>query len=100
MKKLRLELDALLVETFEPQARAGARRGTVAGNAMVWVSFGCVVTENGCESWDVCPDTKLCLDTGWEQCGYSYGGTCGASPPILDGQAAYGGDFVDPALCM
>jgi len=82
MKKLRLEIESLEVESFEPVARAEGRRGTVAGNIAAYVSFGCLLTEQ-CESWDPCLDTQdTCPDTGWQQCGYSYGGTCGASPPV------------------
>ncbi|HET6764738.1 MAG TPA: hypothetical protein VFH27_13730 [Longimicrobiaceae bacterium] len=105
MRKLRLELDSLAVESFEPQARPAAARGTVAGNLMAYVSFGCPLTGRGCDSWDLCLDTKeTCPDTGWEQCGYSYGGTCGASPPVsldvaCDG-AQIAGTIVDPTLCV
>jgi hypothetical protein len=83
MKKLKLEIESLEVESFEPVARAAGRRGTVAGNIAAYVTFGgCLLTE-ACESWDLCLDTQdTCPDTGWQQCGYSYGGTCGASPPV------------------
>ncbi|HET6764737.1 MAG TPA: hypothetical protein VFH27_13725 [Longimicrobiaceae bacterium] len=101
MKKLRLEIEALEVESFEPVARAGGRRGTVAGNIAAYQTFGCQLTEL-CESWDPCLDTQdTCPDTGWQQCGYSYGGTCGASPPIwfdvlCDGAALQAGGFLPP----
>jgi len=98
MRKLRLELDALAVESFEPESRGEGGRGTVAGNLMAYITFGCQLTAEGCDTWDPCADTKEgCPDTGWEQCGYSYGGTCGASPPILDAQMARP---IDPTLCV
>ncbi|MDB4950866.1 MAG: hypothetical protein JWM27_3515 [Gemmatimonadetes bacterium] len=73
MRKLRLDLEDLNVETFET-AEAGRGRGTVLGLRMVGTAF--------CDTAD-CPDSvvQVCPDTGWAQCGYSYGGTCGASPP-------------------
>ena len=86
MKKLSLKLDELKVESFDTQSRARRARGTVLGNSMppdtslevCGESDGCVVSLN---PWE-CTYADCGLDTGWRQCGYSYGGTCGASPPI------------------
>lgn len=101
MKKLKLDLDQLQVESFETAApRAG--RGTVLGHkcSVPWDTSTCPPPPTGdCESLE-------CLDTSIQQCGYSYGGTCGASPPqtydgcLLGGAApAFGGDDT-PYLCV
>lgn len=83
MRKLRLELEDLAVESFETVSPRAARRGTVQGAAYPVLDTQVCDTFAGCANTTPnCPDTDLCPDTGWQQCGYSYGGTCGASPPI------------------
>jgi hypothetical protein len=46
-----------------------------AGPGLFWDTSTCPPPPTG-----LC-DTLECPDTGLQQCGYSYGGTCGASPP-------------------
>ena len=63
MRKLRLELDALTVETFAPADGAGAR-GTVHGHVSLY--------------WEDCLPSETCGDAGWP-CGpseQSCNGTC------------------------
>jgi hypothetical protein len=55
MPKLKLEIDALAVESFDT-AQAGAVRGTVEGNATF---FG----TNGCYSCDLSRCVETCGDT-------------------------------------
>lgn len=91
MRKVRLDVEALEVESFEVDGRVDARRGTVAGRAVLegsWVEpiatlvspLGCVVSVAGCSIGWTCPDSCgitcghtcaiLCTD------GYSCGGGC------------------------
>jgi hypothetical protein len=56
MRKLKLEIDALQVETFQTSP-AGAERGTVAGNATFLGTGGC---------W-TCDYTR-CVETCGESC--------------------------------
>jgi hypothetical protein len=63
MRKLRLELDALIVETFAPAGGAGAR-GTVHGHVSLY--------------WEDCLPSETCEGAGWP-CGpseQSCNGTC------------------------
>ena len=105
--KLTLDMDDLEVESFETQARRRPALGTVRGNAVEdGVPIGCE-TAGGCplsaNVWD-CTYADCGLDTGWQQCGYSYGGTCGASPPVsvyeaCDGMLMAGEDCPIPPVC-
>lgn len=83
MKKLMLALDELRVESFATEKGRPAGRGTVRGHSTLVLE-----DSEGCVHTDACPSTEYldctlsgCPDTGWQECGYSYGGTCGASPP-------------------
>jgi hypothetical protein len=79
MKKLKLELESLAVESFEPRARDAGGRGTVAGNEMEYISFTCVPTVIDCGTIEGClPTLPGCGDTKWDACGHSFGGTCEA----------------------
>ncbi len=78
MHKLKLDLDRLIVESFDTDASGIARRGTVRGHSGFSVgAFTCVV--NTCDS---------CYDT----C-YSCGGSCGAG--CTGGNSCYG-SCIDP----
>ncbi|HEU0013397.1 MAG TPA: hypothetical protein VFQ45_06920 [Longimicrobium sp.] len=87
MKKLSLDLDALQVETFDPDAPAHSRRGTVEGYCCNCCCCCCCCTccqtcgdtctncpscNYSCEPWTVCNDTcqyYSCFYTDcWEQC--------------------------------
>lgn len=50
MRKLRLDLDALVVESFEPAQRQGAR-GTVRGHASLY--------------WEDCYESETCAGAGY-----------------------------------
>ncbi len=76
MKKLKLELDALKVESFESGA-AGERGGTVRGNAPATAlcdSIQICSIKNGNASFDGSCGLE-CTGT----CGNTYGDCCGAS---------------------
>ena len=63
MRKMRLQVDALLVESFDTAAMSGAR-GTVRGHASLY--------------WEDCYESETCPGAGWP-CGQteqSCGGTC------------------------
>lgn len=105
MKKIRLDIDALAVESFAVEGEIGARnRGTVHGRveagaeanevieanvvdvlASVASPLGCVASVAGCSIAWTCPDT--CGLTCGASCGpfctvgYSCGGTCGSCSP-------------------
>jgi hypothetical protein len=105
MRKLRLEIEELAVESFETVVRQAGGRGTVHGNRVPpGDTFQCANTGSLCPPTDLCAETDGCPDTGWVECGYSYGGTCGASPPVsLDagcGGAVQGAAFSPPYDCV
>ena len=52
MKKLELDLDRLVVESFEAEPVRGDRKGTVRGNQTGWPSC-----QYPCTDWDSCPGT-------------------------------------------
>jgi hypothetical protein len=70
MKKLKLEVEALHVETFSPEAAAHASVGTVRGQEVTTPeSCGCPVTDlaHTC----TCPNTSNgppCFCTEWQTC--------------------------------
>jgi hypothetical protein len=75
MKKLKLEIEALTVESFE-SGGARERRGTVRGAGQT----------AGCGSMNACPFTVVgsepgatCLVECTGTCGNTYGDCCGAS---------------------
>ena len=76
MKKLRLDLEAIAVETFETAA-VQAEKGTVLGQAeytAVWEADTCQESCNGsCESCDGCTTTG---DDGGSDGGYTWGESC------------------------
>lgn len=61
MKKLRMELDALKVESFETERAAGA--GTVIG-AGVLVGDAVAQTYPNCSEIDACPSAWQCTPNG------------------------------------
>jgi hypothetical protein len=58
MKKLRLDLDTLVVESFGTR-KAQAERGTVQGNSR---TYGCGTWEQGCSAWESCAYTYCSCD--------------------------------------
>lgn len=79
MKKLKLRMDALRVESFETVAGPGAARGTVRGNEP---TAGCTETANpectqafACETYGDCTMYGSCEGT----CGNSCVDTCQVS---------------------
>lgn len=96
MKKIKLDLDALSVETFSVEAAPPAR-GTVAGHADTedvtcgtCRGFSCGDGNSACVCWPVYPSGNSCYnacDTNWTgadypscapnaNCGGSYNGAC------------------------
>ena len=69
MKKIRLDVDALRVESFPTAKQDGAARGTVRGHTGVdcgteWMTC---VTERGeytCLNYGSCDPAFMCLNTG------------------------------------
>lgn len=63
MKKLRLELDELVVESFTPE-QASLARGTVHGHVSLY--------------WEDCSPSETCPGAGWpcDHTQQSCGGTC------------------------
>lgn len=90
MKKLRLELDELAVESFAANERDGSR-GTVAGREFTQYADECVTPNGTCERgcWDgtvaySCAATcqgscASCQGTCGASCAGTCAGTCGAS---------------------
>lgn len=84
MKKLKLELDDLQVESFQT-ARAEPRRGTVRGN--IPPTWNC--TDYVDCTWDFGCETEVvscngscngsCADTCWGSCNGTCGGSCGGT---------------------
>ncbi len=69
MKRLKLDVDELRVESFEPDQTAGARRGTVHGQAKA--TYGCSEGWAGCGDFS---DDDTCAYTcngGATGCGYN-----------------------------
>jgi hypothetical protein len=107
MRKLRLELEELTVETFETvRARTGGR-GTVQGAAIVFPRTDACSGDTCLDCTVDCSGVEGCPDTGIQQCGYSYGGTCGASPPDTYYAGCFGGGELaaaplgdSPFLCV
>ncbi|HEX6037673.1 hypothetical protein [Longimicrobium sp.] len=73
MKKLRLSLDELHVESFDTRTGADARRGTVPAH-MATTPDVCVTDPNYCLS-DNYSECRSCIQG---TCYNSCGGTCGA----------------------
>lgn len=68
MKKIELNVEALQVESFEPEAEAKGQRGTVHGHA----TLRCNPTAFYCTlGYDTCQEAS-CLET----CGYPYKPAC------------------------
>jgi hypothetical protein len=69
MKKLRLNLDALEVQTFRTTPGSDATRGTVRANS------GCCYSGDDCTGyWSTCDGgggTAFCPGTGMQSCGCS-----------------------------
>lgn len=80
MKKIKLDLDALSVETFSVEAAPPAR-GTVAGQADTedvtcpgTCDFSCGDRNSACVCWPVYPSDNSCYnacDTNWTEGGYA-----------------------------
>ena len=74
MKKLKLEIETLHVDSFEPAAGAAADTGTVRGAELTQFqtcvqSCGCPVTDRAHTCG--CPDTSMnnpCFCTEWQTC--------------------------------
>jgi hypothetical protein len=78
MRKLKLDLDQITVDSFDPNPSEGVRRGTVQGFGPTPV-FTCPLTcdtcYNTCASCDgTCENS--CAGTCYYTCGGSCGGTC------------------------
>jgi len=86
MRKLRLSMEALQVESFhvvEPETP----RGTVAGLSGEWIDscgLGCSRDDTVCNT---CPAS--CNGTCYNSCGASCAGTCNASCPASCGCTNY-----------
>lgn len=83
MRKLRLDLEAISVESFAPDARHGTKPGTVDGHAKA--TYACTAGWDGCPAETVDQWTcvyAMCLETyaGWS-CDFS---TCINFPPCRD----------------
>lgn len=68
MRKLTLDLDSLVVQSFETTTQDGAARGTVLGRAVAGV-LPRDTYPNGCPS-------PLCVDTPLASCDGSCGNSC------------------------
>lgn len=71
MRKLRLNIDTLQVESFEASGGRRPAIGTVRGNDLPSGAFGtsCAVTE--CADTCLCPNTSpqpSCDDCSWQDC--------------------------------
>ena len=76
MRKLRLELDALAVESFDTSAVPGLLRGTVHGLSQETTRDDDSIDtcQTGCQQSETCTVTEdTCADETWETC---YGATC------------------------
>jgi hypothetical protein len=76
MKKIRLNLDALSVESFDTTAAEAKARGTVHGNAesfQVYCSDGSTCYESACGSC-----VSQCGSCNDATCGETYCGSCDA----------------------
>ena len=62
MKKLRLELDALRVESFEAEARAAAARGTVAAHEATLLADTCGCADTSIKIPCFCSERQTCWD--------------------------------------
>lgn len=104
MKKLRLDLDGLQVETFAPEAAPPGERGTVRGNAVVGPVGGtldCVATQPNYNS-AYCPISDPVRET--EQCLTYNRDTCLRSCPQLacgseSFDSCYGAHSCDGSIC-
>jgi hypothetical protein len=79
MKKIRLDLDSLSIESFDTTGAADAR-GTVAGHAtyQAYCSYGltCVDSCEGTCDGSCVSECGTCGATGCGSCGATYCGTC------------------------
>jgi hypothetical protein len=73
MKKLRLEVDELRVDSFDTDAGGASRRGTVAGQLLAYS-----LDQSGCEIYSGCCTQSCngtcdatCADTCWQTCKYT-----------------------------
>jgi hypothetical protein len=76
MQKLRLNLDALTVESFDTVGGDAARRGTVPAHAMN-SELNCMPTERGCEAAG--SDTCATQATACGTCATCWATNCGAT---------------------
>lgn len=69
MRKIRLDLGRLQVESFVPAPQSGTQRGTVRGNSIA------TINHNPCGGEDPTPN---CQDTQWEveTCGWTCKNEC------------------------
>jgi modification target Cys-rich repeat protein len=72
MKKLRLDVDALQVESFDPTATEAPPRGTVEGNLIAEDPYS--LAQSGCEIYSGCCPTLA--GTCYNTCKASCNGTC------------------------
>lgn len=89
MKKLRLDVHALRVESFEAAAERGPEIGTVRGNAD---TPDCTVQEI---SQDPTCEGESCVETACITCLCPYSGPMPSCGPC----SMYDCDTVDPAFC-
>lgn len=89
MKKLRLDIQALRVESFESAVSPAGYGGTVRGNGN---TSGCeveIISQGGtCEG-------ESCVETACATCLCPYSGPMPSCMPCSE----YGCDTIDPAFC-
>jgi hypothetical protein len=74
MRKLKLEVEHLAVESFLPSVRSELPRGTVHGrvDTEAFTCTGCGITETGCaNNTDYCAfdSVRLCQEEIWTKAG-------------------------------
>lgn len=104
MRKLRLDMDELRVESFDTTAAGGARRGTVRGNADGVAS----AEPDTCQSQDAqCSDDSNCAQScPWTcagdpvSCGGSCEGSCHTCPDTCGRTCGETCDYVSCDTCL
>lgn len=76
MRKLKLDVNALRVESFEAYARGGRALGTVRGNSGAERSVDGTCFEDTCACANTSPRPS-CMDCSWDE-------ACFSLPPVCD----------------